>query len=173
MRPAVSSADQGAVPFPALLPFLLFSFGLAWGILLLFILLPDPVTAIFGALSARHPLFILAVYAPAIAAIIVVLRHGGTTGLRRYLSRLLLWRCSIGRYAVLIVGIPLLFLGGALLTGNLGEDPWPLSGVGSVLAAMAFMLVVGPVEALGWRGVALPLLQQRVSRRSRQHSSWG
>jgi hypothetical protein len=61
---------------PALLPFLPTSFGPAWGLLVLFILFQDPLTAIFCAPSAGHPPFIPAVYAPAIAAIIVVLRHG-------------------------------------------------------------------------------------------------
>jgi hypothetical protein len=132
-----------------LLPFLLNSFGPAWGILLLFILFQDLLTAIFCAPSARHPPFIPALCGPAIAAIIVVLRHAGTAGLRRYASRLLLRRCSLGWYAVLIVGIPLVFLGGALLNGHLGEDPRPFSGAGSMLAATAFMLALGPVEEIG------------------------
>jgi len=58
---------------PSLLPFLLITFCLAWAILTLLILVQDGITAIFGELSARHPLFILAVYAPAIATIILVL----------------------------------------------------------------------------------------------------
>ena len=32
-----------------------------------------------------------------------------------------------------------------------------------MLLAVAFMFVLGPVEELGWRGVALPLLQQRYT----------
>jgi hypothetical protein len=48
------------------------------------------MTEIFGELSGQHPLFILAVWAPAIAAFIVVTYNSGLGGLRRYLSRLLL-----------------------------------------------------------------------------------
>jgi hypothetical protein len=68
-------------------PFLLISFGLAWGILALFIFLADRMTSLFGALTGQHPLFFLAVYAPAIAAFILVAYYGGVGGLRRYLAR--------------------------------------------------------------------------------------
>ena len=104
-----SVANRGQIPFISLVPFLLIAFGLAWGILALFIFLPDQMTGIFGELTGQHPLFFLAVYAPAIAAFIVVTYKAGAGGLRRYLSRLLLWRCSLSWYAFLIIGIPLLF----------------------------------------------------------------
>jgi hypothetical protein len=44
-------ADRRQVPFISLVPFLLIAFGLAWGILALFILLPEPMTRFFGELS--------------------------------------------------------------------------------------------------------------------------
>ena len=93
------SAESAEVPFNALVPFLLVAFGLAWGILALFIFLNDQMTALFGALTGQHPLFFLAVYAPAIAAFMLVLYYAGVDGLRRYLARLLLWRCSPAWYA--------------------------------------------------------------------------
>ncbi|KPK25914.1 MAG: hypothetical protein AMK69_13100 [Nitrospira bacterium SG8_3] len=77
------------LPFISLVPFLPIAFGLAWGILALFIFLPDQMTKIFGELTGEHPLFFLAVYAPAIAALIVVTYKGGSGGLRRYFARLL------------------------------------------------------------------------------------
>ena len=109
---APSGTDRHQIPFISLVPFLLIVFGLAWGIVALFILLPKQMAEVFGELTGQHPLFYLAVYAPAIAAFIVVLHNSGTRGLRRYLSRLLLWRCSLGWYAFLIFGIPLLFFRG-------------------------------------------------------------
>lgn len=46
-----SVADRRQISFISLAPFLLMTFGLAWGILALFILLPDRMNAIFGELS--------------------------------------------------------------------------------------------------------------------------
>ena len=43
-----AGAQRYPVPLIALIPFLLITFGLAWGILALYILLPGPMTAMFG-----------------------------------------------------------------------------------------------------------------------------
>ena len=147
----------------SLFPYLAITFGLTWGIVGLLILFPDQTTALFGELSAKNPLFILAVYAPAIAAFTLVIRQGGLPGLRRYLSRLLLWRVHWGWYVFLLAGIPLLFYGGAALKGNLFSEPFPFSNWYEVIPALVFMLVLGPIEEFGWRGLALPLLQQRYA----------
>ncbi len=158
-----SRNDSAEVPFNALVPFLLVTFSLAWGILALFIVLTDQMTALFGALTGQHPLFYLAVYAPAIAAFIVVLYYGGAGGLRRYLARLLLWRCSRAWYAFLIIGTPLLFYGGSAMKGNLSTEPFPFSSFQALGAAMLFMAIKGPIEEFGWRGLALPLLQRKLA----------
>ena len=158
-----SSGNRAQVPFNSLVPFLLVAFGLAWGILALFIFLPDQMIALFGELTGQHPLFFLAVYAPAIAALIVVAYYGGAGGLRRYLARLLLWRCSLAWYAFLIIGIPLLFFGGSALKGNLFAEPFPFSSFRTLVVALLFMAIKGPVEEFGWRGLALPLLQRRFA----------
>ncbi|MGK2950805.1 MAG: CPBP family glutamic-type intramembrane protease [Thiobacillus sp.] len=158
-----SRADSADVPFNALVPFLLVAFGLAWGILALFIFHNDQMTALFGALTGQHPLFFLAVYAPAIAAFMVVLYYGGAGGLRRYLARLLLWRCSPAWYAFLIIGIPLLFFGGSAMKGNLFAEPFPFSSFQALGAAMLMMAFKGPVEEFGWRGLALPLMQRKLA----------
>ena len=46
---------------------------------------PSPSKSVFGPLRASHPLFILAVYSPAIAAFALVAWHGGIRGLRGFL----------------------------------------------------------------------------------------
>ena len=143
-------------------PFLLMTFGLAWGVLALFIFLPDQMARLVGELSGRHPLFYLAVYAPAIAAFAIVARRGGVSGLRRYLSRALLWRCPPAWYGFLIVGIPLLFIGGSAWKGNLLADPFPFSSLQSLVVAMVLAAMLGPMEEFGWRGLALPLLQRKM-----------
>lgn len=156
-------ADGAQVPFYALVPFLLVAFGLAWGILALFIFLPDQMTELFGELTGQHPLFFLAVYAPAIAAFIGVAYYGGVGGLQRYLTRLLLWRCSWAWYAFLVIGIPLLFFSGAAMKRDLFTEPFPFSSFQALATAMLFMAIKGPVEEFGWRGLALPLLQRKFA----------
>ena len=144
----------------SLIPFLAITFGLAWASIGLLILFPDQLASVFGELSAKNPLFILAVYAPAIAAFTLVLRHSGLRGLRGFLSRLLLWKAHWGWYLFLLVGVPLLYYAGAALKGNLFTAPFPFEDWTDVIPALAFMLVLGPMEEFGWRGYALPLLQR-------------
>ena len=151
------------IPVRSIIPFLLISFGLAWGILALFILLPGQMTKIFGELTGQHPLFYLAVYAPAIAAFVIVLHKTGVRGLKGFLSRLLIWRSSLSWYAFLFLGIPLIFVTGSLIKGNLFDDPFPFSSVSSLLLATVFAIIKGPVEEFGWRGMALPLLQRKLA----------
>ena len=119
--------------------------------------------AVFGQLTGNHPLFFLAVYAPAIAAFTLVARNGGITGLRRFLGRALLWRCSVAWYAFLIIGIPLIFIGGSALRGNLLTEPFPFASFQALLVALTLAAIKGPIEEFGWRGLALPLLQRKFA----------
>ena len=75
-------------------PFLAISFGLTWGIALLLILLPQQVTAIFGEINYSNPLYVLAVYTPGFAGIILVLRYYGLRRLVSFLRRFALLRAS-------------------------------------------------------------------------------
>ncbi|MCM1982240.1 CPBP family intramembrane glutamic endopeptidase [Lyngbya confervoides] len=161
MNSESSSATPLQVPFIALVPFLLITFGLAWGILGLFILLPAPMVSIFGQLTGQHPLFYLSVWAPAIAACLIVLSSGGLGGLQAYITRCLLWRCSLAWYAFLLIGMPIIFGGGSALKGTLFTEPLPFDSVPSLLAALLLAAIKGPIEELGWRGLLLPLLQRR------------
>jgi membrane protease YdiL (CAAX protease family) len=142
---------------------LLITFGLAWGIIALYVFLPSPMASAFGELTGQHPLFYLAVYAPAIAALTLVLFREGGNGARRLLGRLLLWRTSAAWYAFLLIGIPLLFYAGALWKGLSPGELVPVSAVGAYLIALALHAIKGPVEEIGWRGFMLPLLQRRMS----------
>jgi len=147
----------------ALVPFLAITFGLAWGILALYIALPGPMAALFGQLSGDHPLFFLAVWAPAIAALLIVGRHAGAPGLRRYLRRATAWRCPRGWALFLLAGVPAVFYAGAALNGNLRTEPLPVASPASLPLVLLLAAIKGPVEELGWRGLALPLLQRRLA----------
>jgi len=163
---ADSLLQEGIPPDPVgsrlLTPFLVLVFGIAWSVFALFVLATDWVVATFGELSGSHPLFILAVYAPAIAALLLVGGAAGASGLRRFLSRCLLWRASLAWYALLVLGFPVIFFAGALFAGNAASAPLFTESFSSLLASVAFMLVLGPVEEIGWRGFALPVLQRHL-----------
>jgi membrane protease YdiL (CAAX protease family) len=163
MPPTSSVHKAYLVPFRTIRPFVLISFGLAWGVLGLYVYFPEGMEAAFGQITGNHPLFFLAVYAPAIAAFTLVASYGGFTGLRRFLGRVLLWRCSSAWYAFLIIGIPLIFIGGSALNGNLFTEPFPFASFQALFVALALAAIKGPIEEFGWRGFALPLLQRKFA----------
>jgi len=146
----------------AIFPFILISFGLTWGIASLMLFFNDQFIAIFGEISTSNPLYILAVYAPAFAAFILVWRYYGLGGIGSFLRRLTLWRMSLSWWLFLVFGIPPLFYLASAITGTI-SDPFPYSPWHSVIPALLLMLVLGPVEEFGWRGLALPLLQRRFT----------
>ncbi len=94
--------------------FFAMAFLIAWGILGFYIFASETMVRLFGQLTGEHPLFYLAVYAPAVAALSLVLCRQGIGGTRRFLSRLLLWRSSIHWYVLMIVIVPLVFYVSAL-----------------------------------------------------------
>jgi len=143
-------------------PFFALAFGLGWGLAALPILFPDQIEAMFGPVSGTHPLFILAVYSPGIAGVLLVWRHYGLKGLGRFFRRLTLWRMPGVWWLLLLVGIPAVKYLGAALNGTLGE-PFPFSPWYDLLPALLLVLFIGPMEEFGWRGVALPLLQRRFA----------
>jgi hypothetical protein len=54
------------------------------------IMFTSQIEAVFGPVSGTNPLFILAVYSPGIAAVLLVWWHYGTKGLARFFRRLTL-----------------------------------------------------------------------------------
>jgi membrane protease YdiL (CAAX protease family) len=156
-------AGEARLGFAMLAPYLLLSFLLAWGILGLYIFLPERMAGTFGPLSGVHPLFYLAVWAPAIAALLLILLQTGPAGLKQFLRRLGYWRVSRPWYVFLLIGLPAIFYAGAAWNGKLFTEPFPLASWRAIPAALLLSLIKGPVEELGWRGFALPLLQRKMA----------
>jgi membrane protease YdiL (CAAX protease family) len=110
---------------------------------------------------------------PALAAVLVAALSRGRQGLEDLLSRLFVWRVGVKWYLIALFLVPAAGLGiagGCVLTGNLtahlpGAEAWrdtlglQLVGIGSAVA-LGTLISVG--EELGWRGFALPRLQERV-----------
>jgi membrane protease YdiL (CAAX protease family) len=154
---------HGEMSMRTLGAFFAIAFGLAWGLLALLILFAEQIEAVFGPVSGTNPLFILAVYSPGIAGVLLVWWHYGTKGLQRFFRRLKLWRMPLGWWVLLLIGIPAVKYLGAALNGTIG-DPLPASLWYAMLPLLAITLFIGPFgEEFGWRGVALPLLQRRFA----------
>ena len=113
-------------------------------------------------------LFIAGSFGPSIAAIAVVRYVGGQDGLHCWLRRSLQWRVG-WRWLALSFFLPLAVMGlaaaGHITLGGM-IAPSPASGH-VLLAVVNFGLVLllgGPLgEEFGWRGYALPVLQERYS----------
>jgi uncharacterized protein len=157
-------AIPGVKPMPAraLITFFALSFGLSWSILALFIQFTAQAEAVFGKMGYTNPLFILAVYAPAISAVFLVWRYHGVAGLGRFARRLGLWRMPWPWWVLLVIGIPAVSYAGAALKGTLGA-PFAFTPWTAVLPALVTTLLIGPIEEFGWRGLALPLMQRRLA----------
>jgi uncharacterized protein len=137
------------------------TFAVTWGLGVLVVAFMDRIESIFGPMGYTNPVFILMVYSPGFVALFMVWRHYGTHGLVAFLRRLTLWRMSVGWWLLLLVGMPAVFYTGAAANGNTTDfpfDPWY-----GVLPALLPAFLIGPIEELGWRGVALPLLQRRFA----------
>jgi len=166
-----------------LLAFFALTFGLTWGLGACFALFPAQLTAVFGKVSVTNPLFILAVYAPSISAIVVTGFIDGAAGIRRLLGGFLRWRIGIQWYLAILVGIPMLSVIAMLVNAAITETPLSIDhwyqlfllgptghwiadaagrgGLWSVVLVIlgSFFADPGPLgEELGWRGFALPRL---------------
>lgn len=141
--------------------FFIATFLLSWGVGMLLTVFPDRSESLFGPMGYTNPAFILIVYTPGIVAIVLVARHYGIRGLGRFFRRFTLWRMSATWWLILVVGMPAVFYAGAAIKGTVGD--FPLTPWYSVFPALIPALLIGPLEELGWRGLALPLLQRRFA----------
>lgn len=144
----------------AVVPFLLLTFGITWGLMALMIQQGDLMELLFGDLGVTHPVYILAVWAPAIVAFAMVLLHAGPGGAQRFLGRLSPRGVAPAWWALAFFALPLVKIFSAILNGVPFSQLLVLQPFGEVLLVTAFMLVLGPVEEFGWRGLMLPLLQR-------------
>ena len=159
--PGVERQPSGrGLTFRSLGAFFALAFGLGWGTMAAMAVFTDRIEAVFGPIGYTNPVFILAVWSPAIAAFLLVWHHYGAAGVRSFLRRLTLWRMPAAWWAFLVLGVPAIVYLGAAIKGAI-TDPFAFSPWYDVLPLLGAALIIGPVEEFGWRGVALPLLQRR------------
>lgn len=151
------------VPSSSVLLFVLLTFAITWGIAGFGIFFPETATALLGPIDGSNPVFFVATWGPAIAAFIVVGWYAGLTGLAAFLRRVFIWRSPPFWAAFVILGIPLVFVAGSLVKGGPFFTPSPPDGAGQMITVMFVMLILGPIEEFGWRGVAQPVLQRHMA----------
>ena len=64
---------------------------------------------------------------------------------------------------MLILVVPLVFYVSALFKPGALDTFFPFASAAAYVSALFFMAIKGPVEKVGWRGLALPLLQRRMA----------
>lgn len=123
---------------------------------------------VLSHLSVQLAAFLAPLLGPALAGFIMAAIMDGTTGVRRILSGFLQWRVNIPWYLFAILAIPIVsVLGAIILPGVLASfhTPASLSRFGYSYTATFFIggLIGGPfLEEFGWRGFALPRMQQQL-----------
>ena len=149
-------------PSKQLLAFFALTFAWSWTCWLV-----APVIETQSA-QAASALFFLGGFGPSLAAVIVVGVTGRRDGLRDWLTKCLQCR-GRWRWITLALSAPLAILTlAAALHMVLGGDVRASPAVGHVAMLLAnfglVFLIGGPLgEEFGWRGYALPALQQRLS----------
>jgi membrane protease YdiL (CAAX protease family) len=171
--PAGTGAPDGAAPVRAhRLPPLVAFFGLAfagtWLAAAPVVLGPSG----FGLLPALPDVLSLLIYfgatfaGPTVAAFAAAKIEGGSAGVRRFAAGYGRWRVAPGWWLTAPLLFPALWLAGysVVLEGapllNLARDPRVLLTV--FLPALALLSVVGLGEEAGWRGFALPRMQETL-----------
>jgi membrane protease YdiL (CAAX protease family) len=144
------------------------------GVLLMYALTWPPYLASAGVLHVRFPLFIqmLPGWGFIYASVLMTALVSGAEGLGRLLRRFLIWRVGWRWYAALLI-IPLVDLAGIFVHAAFTRTPPDFASARLVrlfgpspnlvlFALLTFVIdAVANGEEIGWRGYALPRLQNR------------
>jgi membrane protease YdiL (CAAX protease family) len=143
-----------------LLFFFLIAFGFTWAYELI----------VYGILHThpsflwQWPLTLVLTLGPTLAAFLMTAVTEGRAGILHLLRRYVLWRVGISWYLIVLLGIPALLLLTVLLLPG-APSAFHVPGLFWLICPIVFLTVLvfgGPLgEEPGWRGFALPRLQQR------------
>jgi membrane protease YdiL (CAAX protease family) len=145
------------------------AFGGTWSLLLTPVLAQNGL----GVLPFTVPeiplmvLFVLSTLAgPTLGAIVMTAVTSGRPGLRQFFRRYVQLRAGLRWYVLALLGLPLIMLLAAMATAGL--EPlqvallkWPALFTALLPATLFSMVMPGLAEEPGWRGYALPRLQQK------------
>src|SRR3712207_1970647 len=120
----------------------------------------------FWVVPLHVPGFPLFPYGPDVALVLVVAALAGRRGLRTTLHNMRRWRAHPRWYAFALLAPAAIALAAVFASPVLGADSTALPEAGSLvefIAILPVMILIGGAlgEEPAWRGLALPLLQQR------------
>jgi len=108
---------------------------------------------------------VAATFGPTVGAFVMTGVTEGKAGMVRLLRRYVQWRVGIPWYVFVLLGIPLIIVLGTIVIPGALASFQPILGPLLIAYPMAFLLTFflgGPLgEEPGWRGFALPRLQER------------
>ena len=166
-KPTLSVSVRHLIASHPLLTFFILAFAGTW-LTLLPVVLGQDGSGVLHYTVPTAPFYLLMLFlGPTLAALVTTALVDGKAGVGQLLRRYLAWRVGIQWYLLVLLGpIILLVLGATVLFGTtpLRElaHQWPLFFT-VYLANLPIILVLGgPLgEEPGWRGFALPRLQQQ------------
>jgi membrane protease YdiL (CAAX protease family) len=152
---------QASEPGPrGTLPFFVAAFGITWSLQL------PAVLALRGIIPGPLERYLLPLglgaFGPLLAAVFVARSESGRAGVRALFRPLRLWRVAPGWYLVALGLFAATYAAGTavyLLLGGTHAGPWLYAPDNRERIAAMVVFPIG--EEIGWRGLALPRLQQR------------
>ncbi len=149
------------------LPFFALTFLLSWAIWIPLVLSHFSIGPIAVSEGASSIVRLLGVLMPATAALLLTARAGGITDVRRLLGRVGIWQVGWSWWGAAVLVQPGLLVATAWLYNMAGGEPAVSAILMESVVALAinivFLLLATLGEEIGWRGVALPALQERNS----------
>jgi len=140
-----------------LISFFVLAYAISWTYVLVFLVVwPLPDTMVTDTPELLGPV---------VAGFVMTAVVSGKAGVRHLLRRFVLWRVGTVWYLLALLGIPALYFASIVLVpGAIASFKAPALSM-AVLYPVLFLVVMvldGPLlEEPGWRGFALPRLQQR------------
>jgi uncharacterized protein len=140
--------------------FYILAFGISWIGMISVVLVSRGIAPFY-----RPYFLVLSIFyaiGPALAAAIVSWVAHGKAGIRHLLAGLIRWRVGLVWYIVAVLSPVLLFTMAQVVTKLLGLTVTiPLPQVNLSIFAFGVNFLANTCEEIGWRGFALPHLQQR------------
>jgi uncharacterized protein len=109
---------------------------------------------------------LIGVLMPAASALILTRLTGGRDAMRNLWARFFLWRVDGKWWLAAVAGQPALLVLAAVISNLVSDSkvaPEPLVSASAFIVNVIMLLIATLGEEIGWRGVALPSLQQENS----------